>query len=124
MTIEFSGKAGMVKISGDSMNLGTYTWTSTQNKMHLELSSDKDGNKLWSSLKIEGQDDEDATEEATENDAGGADESSGDAGDQDESSGGATDGSKTLGKHLEKTISNIFSVRFITLSFKTLLKNK
>ena len=73
MTIQFSGTAGMVSVSGQS-----YTWNSAQTKMHLELSSDKDGNKLWSSLKIEGQDDEDATEEATEDDTGGPDESSGD----------------------------------------------
>ena len=100
VTIEFSGTAGMVKIFGDSMHLETYTWTSKQTKMHLELSSDKNGNKLWSSLKIEGQDGEDATEEAIEDNAGGPDDSSGNS--------AATDGSLTPGKHHEKQIRSYF----------------
>ena len=92
--ITFSGSAGEVSVDGDSMNLGNYYWTSPEHRMYLELSSDSNGEKLWTSLEIQDDNSEETTEEVLED---------GDEGIDNQTEGGAVeDSSLSWGKCYRK----------------------
>ncbi|KAL5270263.1 hypothetical protein ACHWQZ_G001115 [Mnemiopsis leidyi] len=90
--ITFSGSAGEVSVEGDSMNLDNYYWTSPEHRMYLELSSDTNGEKLWTSLEIQDDNSEETTEEVVED---------GDEGIDNQTEGGAVEGSSLTWAHLQ-----------------------